>query len=523
MNLTQSLLTPIVSATEMQAIESRMFKGGMPIAALMEKVGLRLTEKIATLFSKEKGYDNVSILVGPGHNGGDALVVGRELWEKGYHVKLFRPFPQAKPLTAHHWDYAQHLGIAAPNFADWLQSDVIIDGLFGFGLARPIEADLAVLIDQINQSSLPVVSLDLPSGIHTNTGAVLGTAIVARYTLCLGLWKQAFFQEQALNNIGQAHLIPIGISEADQVAVLGKHPRIQSISAQQVQDTLDNQRPTSIHKYEMGATLLICGSSQYPGAAILAARAAQTTGVGMLYVAIPQSLRHLLITQVPDAIAIACPETPSGAIAKLPDEINLNKMTSVAIGPGLTLEASRVLHQSLSLELPLILDADALNILETLEWRSMIHQRTAPTILTPHWGEFKRLFPEEVASKTAQNGDRITLLANLSQQIQATLVLKGARTLIAEHQQPLLINPESTPALARGGSGDVLTGIIAGLVAQNPGHSMAAIASTAVWWHAQAALFSERTLTQSGVHPQALIEALNPFRRSCTHVFDRLR
>lgn len=507
----------IVTAAEMQAIESRMFKGGMPIAALMEKVGLCLTDKIMDLFPLNR-YPTVSILVGPGHNGGDALVIGRELRLRGYDVKLLRPCSKAKPLTEAHAAYAQHLGIPTVIFSDWLQTDVIIDGLFGFGLTRAIDSDLTVLIDQINQSHLPVVSVDLPSGIHTDTGERLGTSIVAKHSLCLGLWKRAFFQEQALNGMGQTHLISFGIPESDRAAILGHHPLVQIISPELVQGVLGRPRPTAIHKYEMGATLLVCGSSQYPGAAVLAARAAQSSGVGMLYVAIPQSLKDLLVAQVPDAIAVACPETPSGAIAKLPDDFDLDKITAVAIGPGLTLDASRVINQSLSWDLPLVLDADALNILGTMDWLPLINQRRSPTVLTPHWGEFKRLFPDALISDAGQKGDRIMLLSELSTQVQATLVLKGAKTLIADPQKPLLVNPSSTPALARGGSGDVLTGIMAGLLAQVSEQPVGEIAAAAVWWHAQAALLAEETLTPAGVHPQALIDFLNPYRRSLSLV-----
>ena len=521
MKLNPARSIPIVSADEMRAIESRIFEGGMPVAALMEKVGLRLTEKITALFPREQGYQTVAVLVGPGHNGGDALVVGRELWEQGYQVKLFRPFPHAKPLTEKHAAYAQHLGIPVLDFESWLNSDVIIDGLFGFGLTRPITGDLAGFMQQINQSNIPIVSLDLPSGIHTDTGKMLGVAIRAQHTVCLGLWKRAFGQEQALNWIGQAHLVPFGIPVLDQEAILGESPLIQAISPVQVRRFLGTPRLTAIHKYEMGATLLICGSSLYPGAAILAAKAAQATGVGMLYVAIPQSLQHLLISQVPDAIVIACPETPNGAIAKLPDAISFNKFTSIAVGPGLTRETSRVMNHCLELNLPLILDADALNLLSAREWRSIVNNRAAPTVLTPHWGEFKRLFPESINSEALQSGDRITLLSELSQEVHATLVLKGAKTLISDSQEPLFINLESTPALARGGSGDVLTGMIAGLLAQYSEQSMGAIAATAVWWHAQTALFSAKTSTQAGVHPQALIDALNSYRHYLIYAQER--
>ncbi|MEM9136850.1 MAG: NAD(P)H-hydrate dehydratase [Cyanobacteria bacterium P01_F01_bin.42] len=494
----------IVTAAEMQVIESRLFAAGMPVAALMEKVGQRLVQTIEELFPHQAAAD-ISILAGPGHNGGDALVVARELWERGYRVKLHRPLKKAKDLTQSHCNYALYLGIPEiSELEEWLRADCIIDGLFGFGLERPIEGSLAATVEQINRSSTPVLSIDIPSGLHTDTGEVLGAAIAADHTLCLGLWKRAFFQEQALSYLGVSNLISFGIPVADQLAVLGNPPPLQTIPKPDFVRLL--RRSPAAHKYQIGSALIVCGSSTYPGAAILAAQAARTTGVGMLFVAVPGSIRDLVIGQVPDAVVIACPETPSGAIARLPSDFSLERVTAAAIGPGLTLDAAPVVIESLAWKMPLIVDADALNCLAQIDWRTRL-QRQTPTILTPHWGEFKRLLPNVASSSAAQKGDRITMLTQSVLPPETTLVLKGAKTMVRGAR--LQINRESTSALARGGSGDVLTGIIAGVLAQNPDEPET-VAAAAVWWHAQAALLTQRTQTAAGVFPTKLIQNLEP-------------
>ena len=502
----------IVTAAEMQAIETRLFDAGIPVAALMEKVGQRLTQEIRSLFPKSS-HLKILVLVGPGHNGGDALVIARELLELGYHVELYRPLPRAKPLTQAHFDFAKHIGIEViPHLSAPIQADLIIDGLFGFGLERSIEGELATLIERVNQAPSPIVSLDLPSGMHTDTGEVLGRVIRAAHTFCLGLWKRAFFQEQALSYLGKTHLVPFGIPMDDQLAILEKTTPIQAIEQPDWAQLLT--RSHSAHKYQVGSTLLVCGSARYPGAALLATQAANTTGVGMLYVAVPQSIQALIVSKVPEAVVIPCPETPRGAIADFPEDFSTNQLNSVAVGPGVTENATNVLRQCLNWDLPLIIDADGLNILAKGDYFSTLSQRAASTILTPHWGELTRLIPSVKETLAAEKGDRISLLLNTALPPQVTLILKGAKTLVKGAE--LQINANSTPALARGGSGDVLTGILAGLLAQNP-HKAESIATAAVWWHAQAAILAEQKLTASGVSPTQLIQNLLPILKQTQH------
>lgn len=494
----------VVTAQQMRDIEARIFAAGMPVAALMEKVGGLIARQVRSHSSLQQ---KVGILVGPGHNGGDALVVARELHFQGYQVLLYCPFSKLKELTTQHAAFAQSLGIPSCDKIESLQEcDLLIDGLFGFGLERTLTDPIATAIDRLNQWSKPVFSIDLPSGIHTDTGEVLGTAVRATQTFCLGLWKQGLLQDWALDYVGTASLIDFDIPLADVQAVL-KEPKIRRITRTKAIATLPIPRPLVTHKYKQGHLLLICGSQRYAGGAILSALGARASGVGMLSIAVPESIKPMLNAQLPEALVVGCPEE-NGAIAhlNLPDGTDLSSFSAIACGPGLTIEATPIIQQVLESDRLLILDADGLNILAKLGTIPTLTQRQAPTILTPHTGEFKRLFPDAADPMK----DRVSAVRSAAQMSGAIVLLKGARTAICTPSGSVWINPESTPALARGGSGDVLTGLIGGLVAEATLQhiSLDAIVATAAFWHSQAGILAAKERTQLGVDAFTLTQYL---------------
>jgi ADP-dependent NAD(P)H-hydrate dehydratase / NAD(P)H-hydrate epimerase len=502
----QQLEQCVVTAAQMRQIEERLFTAGLPVAALMEKVVGRIVQRVMTLYP-QRDYPRVGVLAGPGHNGGDALGVARELHFQGYRVITYCPFAQPKPLTAQHAQYCLSLGIPAiAQILDLKDCHLLIDGLFGFGLERAIAGELAVAIAQVNHLAIPIVSIDLPSGLHTDTGAILGTAIQATHTFCLGLWKQGLLQDSALAYVGQAELIDFDIPRADIGAVLGNLPLVQRITPAIARASLPLQRPPDTHKYKMGHLLLVCGSQRYMGAALLAGLAARATGVGLLSIAVPRSLKPLVVAQIPDALVLDCPETSTGAIAQLPADIQLEKYTAIACGPGLTTAAQAVVARILSSDRPLVLDADGLNCLADLGTIDRLTPRRALTILTPHLGEFQRLFPDITTAC------RIQATQAAAQQSGAIVLLKGARVAIAHPQGATWINPTSTPALARGGTGDVLTGLMGGLWAQAAPLAIAPLgmAATATWWHAQAGQLAAQDRTVIGVDASTLIQYLMP-------------
>lgn len=508
----------VVTAKQMRSIEARIFAAGMPVAALMEKVAGLTARRIEALYPLS-AYPSVGVIVGPGHNGGDALVIARELYFRGYRVAVCCPFAKLKDLTAHHLDYVQSLGIPCHSEIERLQDcNFVIDGLFGFGLEQPLTEPVSTLVDQVNQWQQPIVSLDLPSGLHTDTGKVLGTAIRATQTLCLGLWKLGLLQEWALEQVGSAELIDVDLPLADVLAVLGEVPTIQRGTTQQATLMLPLARPASTHKYKMGHLLLVCGSRRYAGGALLTGLGARASGVGMLSIAVPESLKPMLSAQLPEALIVGCPETSDGAIAQLPSSLMLDPSSfqAIACGPGLTKEATAIVQQVLESECPLVLDADGLNILAE-QGTSTLQKRQAATLLTPHLGEFKRLFPDLADSMNC----RITAVQSAAKQTGAIVLLKGARVAISDPQGSVRINPESTPALARGGSGDVLTGLLGGLLAQImatqsqtcPTGAIVDLVQAAAWWHAQAGILAAQERTELGVDAHTLTQFLIPALR----------
>ncbi|WP_416212788.1 NAD(P)H-hydrate dehydratase [Nostoc sp. LEGE 12450] len=518
----------IVTAGQMRDIEDRIFAAGMPVIALMEKVAGLIAcriQEIPQIPCKKAGYvasnsllkkglpqavgSRVGILVGPGHNGGDALVVARELHFRGYEVWIYSPFSKFKELTSQHLQYAQSLGIPIYQTIEQLpDSDLLIDGLFGFGLERNLTDPIASAINQLNELSVPIYSIDLPSGLHTDTGVVLGTAIRATNTFCLGLWKLAFFQDRALEYVGKAELIDFDIPLADIEAVLKDAPSIKRITPATALATLPLPRPPVTHKYKEGHLLLICGSRRYAGGAILTGLGARASGVGMLSIAVPESLKSLLVSHLPEALIIGCPETESGAIAQLqlPEKTDLTSFNAIACGPGLTRDATPIVQEVIESERPLILDADGLNILAQMGAIATLKKRLGVTVLTPHTGEFQRLFPDVADAKH----DTVKAAQEAALQSGAVVLLKGARTAIANPQGGIWMITESTPALARGGSGDVLTGLLGGLLAQAATKQISVedIVATAAWWHSQAGIIAAQERTELGVDAFTLTQYL---------------
>ncbi|MEX0269069.1 NAD(P)H-hydrate dehydratase [Leptolyngbyaceae cyanobacterium UHCC 1019] len=508
----------VVTAAEMREVEARIFAAGMPVAALMEKVAIAIVQRIAELYPAPM---QVGILVGSGHNGGDGLVVARELHFRGYAVSVYCCSTQFKELTGYHANYCQSLGIPFIEQVAALQNcNLLIDALFGIGLARQLSTDLVALINQVNTWMKPVISIDLPSGLQTDTGQPLGTAIQATHTLCLGLWKQGLLQDQALKFVGKAELIDFDVPLADVLAVVGELPKVRRITTDSAIAHLPLQRPATAHKYTMGHLLLVCGSRQYAGAAILAGLGARASGVGMLSIAVPESLKPILIAQLPEALIVGCAETELGAIAHLPMD-DLESYNAIACGPGLTSDAGAVVQCVLDSDRPLLLDADGLNYLASAGAIPTLQSRSAATILTPHWGEFNRLFPDLADNPTC----RIATTQQAAAQTGAIVLLKGAHTIIAD-SHITWINPDSTPALARGGSGDVFTGLLSGLLAQHSASNvhpptplasslspLTSLVQSATWWHSQAGILAAQERTELGVDAYTLTQYLSQIWR----------
>jgi ADP-dependent NAD(P)H-hydrate dehydratase / NAD(P)H-hydrate epimerase len=480
------MLTAIVTAQQICEVEHLAFAWGMPVAALMEKVGCLLFARITHYYPRAT-YPRVGLLVGPGHNGADALVVGRELLLEGREVWAWLPKP-GKELTQAHQNYFEHLGGHLVTDVSALAGcTLLIDGIFGFGLERASEGAYVEAMEWANHQSSPIVSVDIPSGLHTDRGKALGVTIKAQRTFCLGLWKRGILQDHALEYTGASELIDIGLAQGCVEEVLGSTPLVQTLDASTMYRILPLLRPLAVHKYQVGKAWLLAGSSEYPGAGILAGLGCRASGVGLVVMAVTDPLRSFVMNHLPDAVLVSPTENQG----------DFSQFQALLCGPGMLPDPTLIQKILQTSRIPIVLDAGALSSLVHLPWSQ---EAATPVVLTPHVGEFKRLFPD------IDLEDRIDAAQRAAKQSGAVVVLKGARTVIAHPDGSVRVNIESTPALARGGSGDVLAGLVTGLIAQ--GLDPFEAACVGVWWHSQAGIYLVRQRSVLGVDPYHLALAL---------------
>ncbi|MEN9222117.1 MAG: NAD(P)H-hydrate dehydratase [Thermostichus sp. BF3_bins_97] len=510
----------LVSSQQMQQIEAQIFAAGMPVAALMEKVALGIFAQLLKDFPQAH---RIGILCGTGHNGGDGLVVGRELQLAQKRVKVWLGRPDLKPLTADHARYLEALGSEFVTHIEMLADcDLLIDALFGIGLNRQLADPWVGAVGWANSSGIPILSLDLPSGLNDQTGQIWGCCIRATRTYALGLWKRGLWQEAALPWVGQLHRIEFGIPDwalgllDESKSHQKKSPTIPQLLIRPW-GHFPPDPPLDTHKYRQGSLLIGAGSATYAGAAVLAGLGSRASGAGMVTMAVPTQLKPLIHAALPEVLVHPfASEAPSGIPAL--QGLEENRYQAIAIGPGLGEQALPLLKELLMdgpeqsrswpLQIPWVLDADGLNALAQMGVEHL-QKKGIRAILTPHLGEFRRLFPGIPLE------DRIEATQRAAAQSGAVVVLKGSRTVIAAANGTCWINPNSTPALARGGSGDVLTGLIGGLLARWGGQGspinesiLLSCACAGVWWHAQAALQLVETRGFTGVDPARLAEHL---------------
>jgi NAD(P)H-hydrate epimerase len=458
----------------------------------MEKAALAAFRRFCELYPATE-FPSVGVLVGPGHNGGDALVMARECLLAGREVVVWSPFDNHKELTRGHLTWFQRLGgTVADDIAHLTSSSVLIDGLLGFGTERPTEGRVAMAVSWANLSKIPIVAVDLPSGITSDTGEIPGETIRAGDTLCLGVWKEALLQDHASEYCGRLSLIDLGIPTRfiEETLPVGER-RTQTIEAEECLSVLPPARTRAGHKYSHGRLLVAAGSNLYPGAAVLTILAARTLGVGYLIAESCAAVEKTLLEVAPDtvfrqgfseALRMGEERTPHAAI----------------VGPGLAPDAGAIPNLLALSSLPLVLDAGALAFLAREIKGIALSEHH---ILTPHQAEFNALFPRCAAVVPKSEQTR-----RAARESGAIVVHKGPHTTIAHPDGTVRINLCSTPALARAGSGDVLAGMIGALLAQQVPPLLAAQA--AVWLHSQTAIRAANETTPASVDPMHLIAAV---------------
>ena len=502
----------IVTGTEMQTLDRRTItEARVPSAVLMERAGEGIVRHLEEHCGPAKGK-TITILCGKGNNGGDGLVVARLLHRRRarVHVVLLTPITDLSRDTAVMYRRlvraAGRAAVVRFRSADQVQtlltsSDILVDALLGTGLSSEVTGTYREAIELINGAGKPVIAVDIPSGLHADTGAILGRAVRATLTITCGLPKLGLYVNAGIDQAGVIRVVDIGIPPAYVDDIESRTLLLTSDSAFK---TLPERR-LSAHKGTFGHAGIIAGSVGKTGAAALAALAALRVGAGLVTVATPSSVNDVLEAKLLEVMTMPLPETKARTLARSGLDRVLafvQGRTAIAIGPGLSTHHETVeLVQSLMkhLDRPSVLDADALNALAGRA--SLLTECKIPPILTPHPGEMARL--EVDATTQSVNADRIGTARRFARERGVFVVLKGARTVIARPDGLVAICPTGNPGMATAGTGDVLTGMIVGLLAQGVPAWDAACAAT--YFHGSAGDLAAQYLGQVGMLASDLI------------------
>ena len=461
-----SLPSELLTVAELSRADALAVEAGVPSLALMEAAGRSVVTEIRRRWARRP----VTVLCGPGNNGGDGLVVARLLKASGWPVRLALLGDQAQlrgdaAANAARWD-----GAVEPLAVDVLEScELVVDALFGAGLTRPLAGVALELVAEINRRQLACIAIDIPSGVDGDSGAIRGAAPQAVSTVTFFRRKPGHLLLPGRQSCGDLSVADIGIpaSVLDRIA-----PANQANGPPIWGDCLPSPQLTD-HKYRRGHAT-IAGGTAMTGAARLAARGARRVGAGMVTIAAPSVAWPLYAAGDPGNLVEVMDDH-----AAWEQILGRKKRNAVLVGPGNgvnQLTRQRVVS-ALRSELAVVLDADALTVFED-QAADLFGWIKGPCVLTPHQGEFDRLFG-------IAGGDRLTRCRAATRHSGAIVVLKGADTVIAAPDGRILINDSAPPTLATAGSGDVLAGMITGLLAQ--GMAAFEAAGAAVWLHGRAA------------------------------------
>ena len=448
----------IIDSSEMRAVEAAAVADGIPEFVLMKRAGSAAAELISS-WMRRRNFCRIVFLCGGGNNAGDALVAAT-LLEGRYHISLWL----SKPLET----FQGAAALAAAELPEKLKSstatdfddleigpgDLIVDGMLGIGLAGEVRPDICEVIRRVNASRLPVIALDVPSGMDPDSGAGRcpgGEALHAACTITFGLPKRGLFTPDGVRFSGTLVVADIGLAaHAQSSTVCEAYTDFEAI------DDLP-RFDADTHKNRRGRLLVMAGSRRYPGAAALATLAALRGGAGVVYSVVPAGTP---LRAADAAIPAELPATGQGGFASAPDWRSFREPTTLVAGPGWGDDVPVfVLSEVLKFPGKLLLDADALNLLAR---HPEIWPSRENVVLTPHPGEAERL---RLAFGIPESGSRSEVAAALAARLGAVVVLKGARTVTADGAGKLTLNISGSPALATAGSGDVLAGLIGAFLA----------------------------------------------------------
>ncbi|RAV16760.1 NAD(P)H-hydrate dehydratase [Paenibacillus contaminans] len=488
----------IVTAEEMRRLDNHTIETiGIPQAALMENAGREIARQIATWIAeagRKSAAERWLVLAGKGNNGGDGFVAARHLSEAGIAVEvaLAEPPERMSPEAAQQHDIAVRFGLQLIHCWEqkiaWGRYTGVVDALLGTGTRGAPREPYAALIREANASALPIVAADIPSGLDAATGETHEPCIRAERTVALAFLKRGLVQYPGAETAGHVVVRPIGIP-AGLAASLGVRTMILDEAALNGPLGIDvsRERRADTHKGSYGHTLIAAGTKRMSGAGLLCAKAALRAGCGLATWAVPASLATHLLGRVPEAMLAGLADAGHGDWTHVNAEAILalaEDCDALALGPGMgRYEGDSQWLRGLweGAGCPLVLDADALNMLAEAPDFADWQPRRAATVLTPHPGEMARL--AGVSTREVQR-DRIGLARRYAEQHGVTLVLKGARTVVATPDGAVYVNVNGNAGMATAGAGDVLAGIIASLLSQ--GFDAAQAACLGVYMHGAA-------------------------------------
>ena len=466
----------LLTTAEMAEADRLAIAGGISGAQLMENAGRAIADAVARRC--RRGGAAVTVVAGPGNNGGDGFVCARLLAERGYPVRLLLHGDRSRLKGDAAEASARWIGPVEPAVAGALAgADIIVDALFGAGLDRPVEGPALAMIEAINASGVAVVAVDLPSGINGTTGAVMGAAITADETVTFFRKKPGHLLLPGRLHCGPVEVADIGIPDS----VLERiRPNIFVNAPALWSNNFPIPRPGG-HKYQRGHAVVVSGGMSHTGAVRLAARGALRAGAGLVTIASPA-----------DALAVNAANSLAVMVRRIDGPADLTawfadpRLNAIVLGPGggIGQPMREMVLAALAGQRAVVLDADALTSFagEPDTLFAVIKTRGAsPTVLTPHEGEFARLF--SLASQSTEIPSKIERARTAAAASGATVLLKGSDTVVAEPDGRTSITENAPPWLATAGSGDVLAGFVAGLLAQ--GMPAFEAASAATWLHGE--------------------------------------
>jgi hydroxyethylthiazole kinase-like uncharacterized protein yjeF len=450
----------IVDSKQMLLIEKEMFSDGMTQEALMEKAGIHIS--LWLLKRKPLLKHGITVVIGPGHNGGDGAVIARELFLKGYLVKVWCPFPIKKTLTIDHINYLTSIGVSKlvepPNANG---RELWIDAVFGNNQTRKVDKKLIKLFNQKFYNKCgKVVSIDVPTGLCPDKGKPFSdNAVKADYTLAIGLNKIGLIQDSALPFIGELTHIDVGVPSSKLSKV---EKKIFKITYKDLKNIDLPPLQKNYNKYKRGRTLLIAGSEKYPGAAYLALRGAIASGAGYISAVLPKIVADSIWPVAPEIVLkgiMQCNQNGNASLFSALKNIDLSAYDSLVVGPGIGIDNDdwqKSKDYLIGFEGLLILDADALNrISESKLGSDFFLEREFRTWITPHSKEFQRLFPN------IKCDTNVGLAFNAAKEFNISILLKGANSVVADNREAWqLFGTDSQTA--RAGLGDLLSGFVAG-------------------------------------------------------------